>query len=376
MKLVKYIIALAGMVLLPLGACGGSDDADEPEPQPGVTDGPAVPDGWRPADGLALIADPLTPGMWFSTGTLRTTSAVMQCFDIDFDKNLIYYSQLNNKYRLYISWSEPNATQYQGVMQLHYFGHGGNFTIEKAGNDRYLWIGNYASKNSKDEYWGSQVVSRVPVKADAVVKPWDCTDNYYFGELNISVAVDFEHDRLSIVGVTSGIVRTYSLSALQALPVETIELEPVKFGGGVAPDVEQIVTPKVRARDCTKVRPLGQFKIVRQEGVSWQGFDVCGDIIYQMQGNGNENDGLSQSNGYLLVFGIDGTEVLPRTRVGALADLGKLSDMGITDTGYMEPEGVKVRNGALYCGFASKNSANVRRGTIFKYSAVQAKSME
>ena len=299
----------------------------------------------------------------------------MQSFDIDFEKNQIYYSQLNNNYRLYISWSEPNATQHKGVMQLHYFGHGSNFTIEQSGDDRYIWIGNYASKNAKGEYWGDQVVSRVPIRDGATVKPWDCTDNYYFGETNISVGVDFANDRLSVLGITSGVMRTYSLSALQALPVETISLEPMTYGGDKAPDELTTATFEVQARNCTRVKPLGQFQIKRESGVSWQGFDVCGDVIYQMQGNGNNNDGVSASNGYLLIFKIDGTPLLARTRVGALLDLKKLSDMGITDTGYMEPEGVKIRNGAMYCGFASKNSANVRRGTLFKYSPVQSAVM-
>lgn len=372
MKYLKLLALVAGMVVLPLSACGDGDNAGEPgdASRPGDVDQPG---NWRPDDGLALITDGLSQDVWFSTGTLRTTSAVMQSFDIDFDKNLIYYSQLNSNYRIYISWSEPNATKHKGVMQLHYFGHGSNFSIEKAGEDRYVWISNYASKNASDEYWGSQIVSRVPVKADAVVKPWDCDDNYYFGETNISVGVDFDNDRLTILGVTSGVVRTYSLSALQALPVETIELEPIKYGGAKAPDAETTVTYKVQARDCTKIKPLGQFFIKRESGVSWQGFEICGDLVYQMQGNGNANDGVSASTGYLLIFKIDGTPVLKRTRVGALLDLQKLSDMGITDTGYMEPEGVKVRNGAMYCGFASKNSANVRRGTIFKYSPVQVK---
>ena len=44
-----------------------------------------------------------------------------------------------------------------------------------------------------------------------------------------------------------------------------------------------------------------------------------------------------------------------------------LKAAGITDTGYMEPEGVKFRDGAVFCGFCSKNSENVRRGTLFRY---------
>lgn len=64
---------------------------------------------------------------------------------------------------------------------------------------------------------------------------------------------------------------------------------------------------------------------------------------------------------------IDGTTVIPLTKFRALDDLTALKAAGITDTGYMEPEGVKFRDGAVFCGFCSKNSENVRRGTLFRY---------
>lgn len=252
-------------------------------------------------------------------------------------------------------------------MTLNYFGHGSNFTLEDTGSG-YIWIGNYASKNTSGEYWGDQVVSRVPIKDGATVNPWDCTDNYYFDETNLSVAVDFENDRLTILGISTGRIRTYKLSELRALPIESVTLKPLTYGGDKAPDAETTVTHTIQARDCRKATPIGDFSIQRWNGVSWQGFDVCGDLIYQMQGNGNNNDGKTASTGWLLVYKLDGTIVLDRTPIKAIEDLTKLKQWGITDTGYMEPEGVKVRGGNLYIGFASKGSKDERRGTIFKYS--------
>ena len=59
--------------------------------------------------------------------------------------------------------------------------------------------------------------------------------------------------------------------------------------------------------------------------------------------------------------------VIPLTKFKALDDLTALNTAGITDTGYMEPEGVKYRGNYVYCGFASKKSNDERRGTIFRY---------
>lgn len=320
------------------------------------------------AAGERNLSDELSRDMWFSTGTLRTKSAVMQSFDIDFEENLIYYTQLNNKFRVYVCWGEPNGTVPGGSMELLYSGHGSNFTLEKDGDNRFIWISNYASKNAKGEYWDSQIISRVPVVDGAVYNPWDCDDNYYFGDANIAAAVDTEGDRLVVLNIGSGRVRTYSLSRLRAHPTEEITLRPIVYGGDKAPQPETTEVFKVMARDCSAVDPLGDFTVHRDEGIAWQGFDICGDFFYQARGNGNQNDGLNASTGWILVYKTDGTPVLPPTPVQALNNLDTLNEWGITDTGYMEPEGVKIRRGAMYCGFANKNSQNIRRGTILKYS--------
>lgn len=257
MNLFRLVAFAVAMGLLPLQAFSADSECVKADEE------------WRPSDGLALVTDTLSKDMWFSTGTLRTKSAVMQSFDIDFEKNLIYYSQLNSKYRLYISWSEPNSVQPQGSMELHYFGHGSNFSIEKEGDKPYLWISNYGSRDSKDDYWDSQIISRVPIEDGAVLKPWDCTDNYYFGEPNMAVAVDVPGDRMAVLFLSSRTMRTYKLSELKALPVETVELAELTYGGAKAPDAETRKVFEVQARDCSKVKPLGEFKIERRR--EWPG---------------------------------------------------------------------------------------------------------
>lgn len=331
-----------------------------PEPEPEPVSGPLLTDGF-------------SKSLHFSTGRLRTTTAVMQSFDISKDGETIFYSQLNNKFRVYVSWNGRNSeeTPTSRCMTLCYSGHGSNFTLEETAHSDYIWISNYASQNASGDYWDAQIISRIPVQAGATFKPWQSPENYYFGEKNIAVSVDIDGDMLTILGVTTGRIRTYRLSQLKALPEEDITLEPLTYGGeSKSDDPKTTVSPVVKARDGRKVTPLGDFTITREHysdgtTVSWQGFDIHDGLIYQSQGNGHA-DG-TPSPGWLQVRKIDGTVVIPLTKFKALEDLDALKTAGITDTGYMEPEGVKFRHGAVFCGFCSKRSDDVRRGTIFRY---------
>lgn len=321
-----------------------------------------------------FITDGYSEELHYSTGRLRTTSAVMQSFDLDTLAGTIYYSQLNRKYRAYVAYGAPNSTDTPPCMTLNYFGHVSNFTLEVSGTKRYIWVDNFASKNASGDYWGSPVVSRVPFSSGLTYNAWDVTENYYFGEKNISVAVDIDNDMLTYLGISTGNFKTYRLSELRALPIEDITLDAVTYGGESNNDTHTTEITKqhtIKARDCTKATPVGSFTIQREKyadgvQVSWQGFDIHDGLIYQLQGNGHE-DG-TPSPGWIQIRKIDGTVILPLTKFAALDDVDALKAAGITDIGYMEPEGVKVRGDWLYCGFCSKNSAGVRMGTIFRYN--------
>ena len=337
--------------------------------QEGASDTP----GPEPDKGGPYITDPFSAELVFSTGRLRTTSAVMQSFDLDLQLGRIYYSQLNNKFRAYLSEGLINSTTQPPMMTLNYFGHASNFTLEIAADGKkYIWIDNFSSKNASGDYWGSTVISRIPFSTGTTINAWEAPENYYFGENNISGAVDIEGDMLTTLGISSGNCNTYKLSDLQALPIEDITLPEVTYGGeDKAPHPLTTTRHTIKARDCTKVNPIGHFVIPRENyidgtQVSWQGFDIHDGLIYQAQGNGHE-DG-TPSPGWLQIRGIDGSTILPLTKIAALEDVGALKDAGITDIGYMEPEGVKVRGDYLYLGFASKKADGVRMGTIFRYS--------
>ena len=70
---------------------------------------------------------------------------------------------------------------------------------------------------------------------------------------------------------------------------------------------------------------------------------------------------------YLTVRNIKGDLIERRTRVSAINDMVALDKFGLTDSGYMEAEGVKIIRGVLYLGYANKNLANKRYATILQY---------
>ena len=101
--------------------------------------------------------------------------------------------------------------------------------------------------------------------------------------------------------------------------------------------------------------------------VNMQGFDLKNGRLYYYEGQGNANDGTTPSTAWVSALGFDGT-LAWREPVAAIADLGHLASLGVTATGFMEPESLKFKDGALYLGFATRNTDDVRRVTVLRYA--------
>lgn len=85
------------------------------------------------------------------------------------------------------------------------------------------------------------------------------------------------------------------------------------------------------------------------------------------EGIGNDNNGKTASVAYVTLLDLTGAQAYPRMKVGAIADMQALTTADITATGYMEAEGIKMKNGSLWLGFASRSSDDIRRANIFRY---------
>lgn len=336
-------------------------------------------------DQTSSLEKPLDQKIVFSKGVQLVRNSVIQGFDMD-SENAIFYVQIagTDEHQLNIIKSSPYtgtpAKHYENYMACSYFGHGTNIAIEESDTDRYVWIGCYGSRNSgANSYSSSQTVTRVKYEAGKVVTPTQCDEQYYIqGVRNIHPAIDAENDLIAFTssgGSEKGRwFRIYRMSEIKALETTSVRLASLRYGGATSSDPEVTETPVVNVRDLSPLTPLGKFNIL--EGGSddnavghydFQGFDIKDDRIYYYEGEANNNDGKQNSNAFVTVFDFKGNIVRLRTRVAAASDMNLLATEGITTTGYMEAEGIRINNGKIYLGFASKSTDNIRRAVILQY---------
>lgn len=315
----------------------------------------------------------------YSKSVYLVRNTVIQGFDIA-DDGTIYYMQLGgtDKHDLYVMRARPNAAV-DDYMIFRYSGHGTNMAVEEAADGKtYVWTGTYASRNASNEYWNNSVITRTEWQPGKTLLPEDCGDLFYLGGIcELHPAIDIDNDVLAInyPGATLRMFVMYRLSEALALPRSYITLPSRSYGGGTSTDPAATNSPKVYVRDLTKLTPLGRFGIPKTgedhatdiSSYSWQGFDVDDSKIYYFEGEGSVSAG---SAAYFTVFDFDGNIVENRAEVAAASDLTTLTQMGITESGYMEAEGIKVCGEHLYLGFASRSTADgdKRRANIFRYS--------
>lgn len=342
------------------------------------------------------VGNDFTASQIYSMGQLLQNNSVMQSFDITKDGTIYYLQIAGNSYHLLnVTHCSPNkngyTSNYGEVMQLQYFGHGTNYAIEEAGDGTYVWAGCYASMNTTttssdyQQYWNNQTITRVRFVAGRVVKPSECIDQYYIGKhKDMHPAIDVTNDVLTIEYPENGrrYFLIYKLSEAKALPVTSVTLDPITYGGGTSGESQRTETPTVLVHDLTKLTPMASFSITNSGATpadlsyyDWQGCDVNDGLIYSLEGeSGDDVVGGNPSNAYLTVFNFNGNIVEKRTKISIASDQTKLASLGITSTGSMESEGIKVRNGKLFIGFASKDNVNDnsrRRQNIFSYLKIE-----
>ncbi len=315
----------------------------------------------------------------YSKGVYLVRNTVMQGFDIDSDGS-IWYMQLggSDKHDLYVMHARRGESPAERMI-FRYSGHGTNMAVERsADGKRYVWTGTYGSRNSSNDYWSNSVVTRTEFVDGATALPEQCGDLFYLGGIcELHPAIDAAGDVLAInyPGSSQRMFVMYRLSEAMALPRSYVTLPSRNWGGGTSTDPASTNSPKAYVRDLTKLTPLGRFGIPKSgedhstdiSSYAWQGFDVDSGKIYYFEGEGTVKEG---SAAYFTVFDFEGNIIEPRTEVAIASDRESLSASGITESGYMEAEGIKVHGDALYLGFASRSEADgdKRRANIFRYT--------
>jgi hypothetical protein len=304
-------------------------------------------------------------------------NSVMQSFDID-SEGFIFYDQLGGSLPQYVYVIRGKANKSPlDFMQLKYFGHGTNIAVEEEGGDRYIWISSNGSKGSDGEYGSSQTISRVKYIPGSIWEKSGGDDFYIPNKFNVHPAIDVKNDLLAITSSGGGDPNRYfyfyKLSQAKALSFTPVTLTAVKYGGEGDGTPEQTETRQIQVRNLGRLTSSGSFGIApakNDEQVNYypfQGFDVADGYLYFYEGEGNDNTGVLPSRAYVTIMDLKGNIIYGRTAVQSISDLSLLNQHGITATGYMEAEGIKVKNETLYLGFASKSTDNLRRANIFHF---------
>jgi hypothetical protein len=324
------------------------------------------------------LESPLSGKIIYSKGVYLERNTVIQSFDLD-ERGILFYDQLGGAlpHIIFVLRGEPNQS-HTDYMTLKYFGHGTNMAIDEEDNDVYIWINSNGNKDSDGTYGSSQTFSRIKYDPGSSWENYG-EENYYLeNKFNIHPALDIKNDILAVTTSGGGDSRRYfyffKLSEAKALPVTNVTLYPLKFGGEEDGTSEQTVEPTVSVKNLGCLTLLGSFELYPATNAGqtnyypFQGFDIGDSSLYFYEGEGNNNDGMNLSIAYVTVFDMKGNVVKDRTRVEAISNLYDLDNFEITSTGYMEAEGIKIWDGSLYLGFASKSYDDKRRANILKYA--------
>jgi len=348
---------------------------------------------------LSSLSQPYSGTLVYSSDVvLKATTSVMQCFDLDNHGN-IYYSQLGlangnvpgntTVHELYVIKGQPNTPIGNDYMTLKYFGHGGGLAMEEENGQQYVWINSNATKNtSTKEYNNSRSISRIKYETGKIYGDGYAGDTYFLDKadlFNFNPAIDAKNKLLCINATQSGGARyfyTYNIDDVKKLPLETFNLTVTVGGEEIGFDEQQIIR-SIQGRNLLKLNPVGWFAVPKGNNIatdvnsySFQGFDINGDYIYFYEGVGNSNNADNgPSTAYVTVFNVQGKLIRPRTKVMAIADIATLNAANITRTGYMEAEGLKVRDNKLYIAFASRSKPSVAdnycRANIWMYKGIK-----
>ena len=329
-------------------------------------------------------ASKVTEDMFFSTCCAYTTTAVQQGFDYDPSDDMVYFSQVNNAYRVYVSW-RPRERLTKSTekapyhIQLDYFSHGNNIYVEKdkSGN-KYVWIANHGSKSESDgKYRYGQVMSRVKLEDGKIVKSWETTDNYYFGTHNIHASIDYDHDRFLLYSLSvedNYTVAIYKLSDVLSAPQKTVELkyEIVRGGEAKSGDKEWRGKPMVDVHDCRNLTPISKFSYkYSQYNRGWQTVCLYGDRVYFFLLYGTPQNGRSYQT-VLDVFDLKGNVIKSGIDMPFSDDIQGLMKYGYATKQdmYLENEVFLIKNGVLYLSFSTQgNSDEIRRPLVFNFAA-------
>ena len=342
----------------------------------------------------------------YRSGDERMTA---QSFDID-STEAIYYGGTNlvdngsncKPYKSHIYKASTKNTQpTSSGMTFLYNGHEHTIDIEESENTRYVWHPTFASKIGDVGAIGSYAVSRIKYTDGKTINfgPGSVTekdsskntintynnlsgDNFVYcykaGSMakGLQAAIDEENRLLAIyfAGTGTANFRIYDLDEALALANEQqsdLYTEVYKNPSNSNTIVTRYLdfyaknlgyTTNAEGNRVTNIQPLVAMT-VKTEDVSgllsddMQGFDLDGDYLYIIEGNNQPTnitafDYMYENNGKKPLFN---RTIVKASHTQSFYNAMKGSSTLHTYNGYsfLETEGIKVKNGTVYCGYLS-----------------------
>lgn len=335
---------------------------------------------------LTIMKMPKTTkeSQFLSKGTaLKTAHRAVQGFDVSNNEGTLWFSQPGT-----FGKSQPGLTKVhenyiirvkngkREAMTVNYFGNANNIAIESTPEGDYVWLGSCGTK-WKGSYSRTRAVSRFLFEPGGTIDNGHAGETYYMGgERYVWAAVDAENDLLGITTQKAGVVSIfiYSLSEARTLPDTDIKVKTEWKGENIGEEQETVVLT-LKGKDLTTLEPLSSFVVAKPDKdtgnpakdvnyYTFRGFDVDKDYVYFIEGQHNKGNfkGNGESKAFITVFDHAGRVVLPRRRVGVIADQVLLELMGITSTDYADICGIQVDGNKAYIAFSAYNKDGQKKG--------------
>lgn len=329
---------------------------------------------------LHQCSDPSIPDdMVFSTTLGHNTTNVAQGFDYDPEEDVIYITQKYGAYRNHIGWqkreTKSGTTVAPNFMTLACFSHGNNISIEKnKDGKKYVWAPNYGTRQSDGSYDSPLVVSRFPLSNGQTLYNTNTTENYYFGLDVTWPAFDFENDMVAVCNYKKFFV--YRLSEIMALPEEDLTIDKTITYGGVVGDIDSKIPewtgkPKLKARDCRKVKPLYTVTFdYSSRKLHWQTYCIDNGWIFAILQADKKTEPDIIFDTYVEAYKMDGSKNVYKVRQEYMQNRERILQFGWTEKDYFycEPEGIKVKGDEMLLLYTikGKDSKSIRRPVIFR----------
>ena len=320
---------------------------------------------------LSQIKQAYSKSLQLTCGHTLYYKSVVQSWDF-FDDCMYACQVCGSPHTLTFTRKPVLAQGPQEYMHLKYFGHGDNIFVERCPDGDWLWVSNYGTLESgqTNRYADSQVLSRVRFTAGRTILPAEANFNFVIpGMKRICASYDPDNGSIGIWCRDSegkAWFYVYDIEEVKAAPRSSIRLSyDISYGSPVRTE-----RPTVTAANLSNLTPLYKFKMPFNNVP--QGYDWHHGKVWFFRGGGAEAEAVAAGTGknwataYLV--SPEGKK-LTTVSVPWVADLDLLASEGITDLGYFEAEGIKVKDGVLYLGFASKDAGSSpnRRVNIFQY---------